>query len=395
MNRPFPARFVNLEAARRTYGRRVDMLGSFLWKTDPLAENVVAAFSELPPGKGKRLLDRVLDEGIQAAPSAPKALVQLFEAIEDVPFWVDRAQLDLGGATFLRSGVFGLFVLGAGSLPMSYLASGGNKALTFSRRLVAMAPRRLFDTMRFQLETCLPGGLERSSEGFKSTIRVRLVHAQMRRVLLASGRWDTASWGAPINQADKAATNVLFSAYPLQWLRRLGFHFTPEESDAVIQLWRYSGHLLGIDPALLCATETEGLRLHAMMMATQGPPDDDARMLTKTVMEAAPALVEKHIGESPWIADVWAAFARFFLGDALVDALGIPKTNYRLALPAVRAAIARSEAIRRRSTRATELASRMGTDFERFIVGGGDGAGPPGTIDAVLGSAQRWVERSR
>jgi hypothetical protein len=391
----FPARFVNVEAARRAFGARVDVLGSFLWKTDPLAEAVVAAFSGLPPGKGKRMLDLALDQGIGAVPSAPKALVRLLEAVDDVPFWVDQEQLDLGGAALLRAGIFGLFALGAGSLPVTYLMSGVNKALTFTRRLVAMAPRRLFDTMRFQLETCLPGGLGRASEGFKITLRVRLVHAQMRRVLLASGRWDTAAWGAPLNQADTAATNVLFSAFPLRWLRRLGFHFTPEESDAVIQLWRYSGHLLGVDPVLLGATEAEALRLHALVEATQEPPDDDARVLTRALMEAAPALIEKQLPRSAWVGDAWAVFARFFLGDALVDQLGIPRSPYRLTLPAVRVAIAQSEAIRRRSTRGTALAQRVGTTLERFILDGGlaDGSGPPGTIDAVLGAAQR-VRRS-
>ena len=56
-----------------------------------------------------------------------------------------------------------------------------------------------------------------------------------------------------------------------------------------------------------------------------------------------------------------------------------------------------SEAIRRRSTRGTALAYRVGTGFERFLLEGGksDGPGPPGTIDAVLGTAQQWVEELR
>lgn len=387
----FPARFVNVEAARRAFGARVDVLGSFLWKTDALAEAVVEAFSQLPPGRGKRMLDLALDQGIRAVPSAPKALVRLFEAVDEVPFWVDQEQLDLGGATFRRCGFFGIAVLAAGSLPLSYFAAGGNKALTFSRRLVEMAPRRLLDTMRFQLETCLPGGLARGGEGFKITLRVRLVHAQMRRILLASGRWDTAAWGAPLNQADTAATNVLFSAYPLVWLRRFGFHFTPEESDALIQLWRYSGHLLGVDPALLSATEAECLRLGALVEATQGPADDDARALTRALMEAMPAIFKERLPTGGWAAEAWAAIARFCLGDARMDALGIPRSAYRLALGPVCAAIAQSEAIRRRSTRGTALALRMGTDLERYLVATALPA-KEGTIEAVLGASRRRAQ---
>jgi hypothetical protein len=397
-SRPPPTRFVNLDAARGRFGARVDRLGSFLWKTDPLAEAVVAAFSELPPGKGKRLLDLALDQGIRAVPSPPRALVHLFEQIDDVPFWVDREQLDLGGAAFLRCGVFGLFALGAGSLPLTYAPPAANKPLAFSRRLVEMAPRRVMDTMRFQLETCLPGGLLRSSEGFRMNLRVRLVHAQMRRILLASGRWNGDAWGAPLNQADTAYANVLFSAYPLGWLRRLGFHFTPDESDALIQLWRYSGHLLGLDPALLPATEAECVRLGALYEATQARPDEDSRALTQALMQAAPTLVERYLPQKVVVTDAWLALARFFLGESLLDDLGAPKSAYRPAVPLLRAAVAQSEAIRRRSPRGNALAVRLGTEIERAIVEGGLGASSgsqPGTMEALLGGARRWMETLR
>jgi len=319
---------------------------------------VVAAFSEMAPGKGKRLLDRALDQGVDAVPGAPKALVRLFEQIEAVPFWVDFDQLDVGGAALLRCGVLGLFALGAGSLPLSYAPPAANKPLAFSRRLIEMAPRRLFDTMRFQLETCMPSGLRRFGEGFKISVRVRLVHAQMRRLLLASGRWDAERWGAPVNQADQAYANILFSAYPLGWLRRMGFHFTPDESDAVMQLWRYSGHILGLEPTLLCATEAEARRLGALYESTQAPPDDDSRALTGALMKAAPALVKAYVPNAEWISDMWLAFARFMLGDPIMDALDLPRTPYRRLVPLLQAAVAQSEAMRRLAPSGNETSSQ-------------------------------------
>src|SRR4051812_1195318 len=104
MNRPPPTRFVRLDAARRAFGDRVDVFGSFLWKTDPLAEAVVQAFSELAPGKGKRMLDRALVEGVERVPSAPRSLFALFEQAHSAPFWVDWDQIDLGGKALLRTG---------------------------------------------------------------------------------------------------------------------------------------------------------------------------------------------------------------------------------------------------------------------------------------------------
>ena len=339
---PHPTRVVNLDAAREAHGPRADRLIAALHETDPLADAVVAAFSELPPGEGHRLLERALDDGIDAVPSAPRALIALFEALDRVPFWVDWEQLDRGGAAFLRCGFFGIAVLGTASLTMSYVAPAANKPLAFSRRLVEMAPRRLLDTMRFHLRTCLPRGLARTSDGFKISVRVRIVHAQMRRVLRASGRWDEAAWGAPLNQADSAYANVLFSAYPIEWLRRLGFRFAPDEVDAMMQLWRYSGYLLGVHPDLLCATEPEARRLGALYASTQAAPDDDSRALVRALMDATPALFETYLPETAFLADVWPALARHLVGDALIDGLGLPKTSYRHAIPLVRAAVARS-----------------------------------------------------
>jgi hypothetical protein len=256
-----------------------------------------------------------------------------------------------------------------------------------------MAPRRILDTMRFHYHTCAPGGLAPGTEGFKLTIRVRLVHAQMRRVLLASGRWNEAAWGAPINQADSAYANVLFCAYPMAWLRRLGIHFTPEESDAAMQLWRYSGHLLGLDATLLPATEAEARRLGALYEATQAPPDDDARSLTRALAAAAPVLGRRYFGWTAWIPDAFAALARFFLGDERADALGLPHGSYRAVMALVRAAVTQGEALRRIAPGAGDLAQRAGAAIERDIALGGlphgEAASGAGTIQALLGAAQR------
>jgi hypothetical protein len=44
----FPSRYTNLEAARARFGDRVDRLGPYLEKVDPLGDAVVHAFAEMP-----------------------------------------------------------------------------------------------------------------------------------------------------------------------------------------------------------------------------------------------------------------------------------------------------------------------------------------------------------
>ena len=212
---------------------------------------------------------------------------------------MDWAQQDRGGAAFLRSGPLGLAVIAYYGLPLSYCSPSGNKLLVFSGRLTERAARRLGETGRFVLATCRPGALQRRSAGFKITVKVRLMHAQVRRLLLRSGRWRAEAWGAPINQCYLAGTTLLFSGALIDGLRRCGFRFTRDESEALMALWRYSGYLLGVQPELLCSTEGEAARLSRLIMVVDRALDSDARMLVKALMETPPAPQAQATGWTP------------------------------------------------------------------------------------------------
>lgn len=236
-----PTRYTNLHEARARFGDRVDRLAPFLLRTDPLADDAVEAMSTLGPGAGFALLERILARGISDVPEAPAALRAFFAEGARVPAWVDWATVDRGGDVLLRAGILGGLVLGAMSLPLGYASPGGNKPLVFSGRLTEQAPRRLGETSRFVQAVSQPGGMRPGGDGLKITLKVRIMHAHVRRMLLRSGRWDTATWGAPINQHDMAATTLLFSLVVLEGLRRFGFALEPEEAERYMHLWRYVG----------------------------------------------------------------------------------------------------------------------------------------------------------
>src|SRR5262245_58628158 len=208
----FPSRYVNLEAARQRFGDRVDRVGRHLYGVDALADAAVAALEALPKGEGWRLFEQGLAHGAAAIPDAPPALRALIADAEQVPAWVDWDVCDRGGAMLLRAGPLGGAVLGTRSLVLGYASPGGNKPLVFSGRLKEQAGRRLNETARFVQAVCRPGGMRPFGEGWQITLKVRLIHAQVRRMLLASSRWDHGAWGHPINQHDLAGTTLLFSA---------------------------------------------------------------------------------------------------------------------------------------------------------------------------------------
>lgn len=339
-----PLRFYNAESARAAHGHRADLLAPALLRGDPLADAVVEAFVQLPAGRGWKMLTTALDHGIDAVPDAPPALVSLFREVDAVPMWVDWDELAVGGAAFMRTGMLGLLTLMCFSLPMAYAIADGNKPLTFSGKLVARAARRLNETGKFVIETCRPGGLRRFGDGFKITIKVRLMHAQMRRLLVRSGKWNHDQWALPINQADMTATNVTFSAVVLRGLRQLGFHYTARESAAVIALWRYSGWLIGVEPGLLCATEEEAVRLAELVWMTRNRADDDSRQLVDALMSCPLVPPLDKVGN---VRGLLQAIARTMIGDDLADELALRRTRARALVSVMRVGVRTGELARR------------------------------------------------
>ncbi len=365
-----PKRFENVTLARTQFGPQVDRVGSMLLRTDPLADAVVAAFSSLPPGEGMKQVDLALRSGIDAVRDASPELRALFAEVDHVPAWVDQRAIDRGGELLFRSGWFGGLVLGL-SLLYGYASPGGNKPLVYSGRLAEQAPRRLAETSRFVQATCAKGGLERWSPGFAITVKVRLVHAQVRRMILASGRWDSSTWGAPINQHDMAGTTLLFSFAPIESFRALGFDVDEEEEHLFMQLWRYSGHLMGVHPDILPTSFLDAARLKDIVRATEGVPDDDARKLTAALFASGPrsrGMTPEQKRKAVQQAEVGEGLVRAVMGDELSDHLRVPKTRYRFAIHPIRAMVSRVERTRvvKRALRGAMI--RSGHDYWKLAV---------------------------
>ncbi len=382
-----PSRYL-ASRARGSHGDRVDRLAPYLMRTDPLADDVVSAIKELPQGQGWKQVDAAIAQGIRAVPDAHPAIARLMESVDRVPPWVDWRVLDKGGEVLLRAGYFGGLVLGIMSLPYGYASPGGNKPLALSGRLTQQAPRRLGETGRFVQAVAMPGGLHRNADGFAITIKVRLMHAQVRRLLWASGKWDARAWGEPINQHDMVATTMLFSVTVLDGLRKLGFRIEKKEADAYVQLWKYAGWLIGVDLELLPSTEDEAWSLGQLILATQAEPDEDSRKLTRALLDvgqtAATTQSEKRFAER--VAPITRTISRSLMGDSMADGLGIPRYRLPMVMPLVRAAVGAMESARSRSQLIDAYAVVSGTKYWRELVKRGlsdrpaDFAAPPSLL---------------
>lgn len=248
---------------------------------DKLADTMVEWINEDKQGQRRSLLFSALDHGVDT--NTPKYISDFFEAIEPTPYWVDTDLLDLGSKVIHRWGSLAGDVLRDVALMGGYLLSGVNHALILAGGLDKDPGSRISETAKWWVACTEQGGMERFGDGFKATIRVRLVHGMIRKNLLENKAWDYQRHGLPINQTDMAATNLAFSAVLILAVRLLGVSVTSQESKAVMHLWKYIGWLMGVDEKLLFDTEKSGLLGLQESLWTQSAPDWTSMQLARSL----------------------------------------------------------------------------------------------------------------
>ncbi|GAA5949922.1 hypothetical protein JCM21900_005524 [Sporobolomyces salmonicolor] len=159
-------------------------------------------------------------------------------------FWKYSAQIFMALMHFSLAGGFSAPRLAAVLHETNYLTSSARDA-TF---------KRLLETTLFVLDA-MSDMTVGTGRGWKSAMRVRLLHAQVRRrILTGKGRYNTYdvdSEGLPINQADLMAVLGAFMVAPMWSLRRMGIQVSPREEAAYQVAWRHVGYYLGLDIPLL------------------------------------------------------------------------------------------------------------------------------------------------
>jgi hypothetical protein len=221
-----------------------------LWESDPAADDVVVEFSQLPPGAGWRMLDRALCDGPDAGAGDLPALRALLEPILDPPDWLNCELLDAGCVAYCRVGPANAFA-GACTLSYGYAIPRTAKILLGTGRIEEMAGKRLIETGQWVLAATAPGNMRPDGRGggIAACIRVRLVHAYVRRHMLAQQDWDVQHDAIPLNATDIAATlNIGFFALHVQGVEKLGIRYSPGEKEAMAHMWRWVAHVVGVSP---------------------------------------------------------------------------------------------------------------------------------------------------
>ena len=355
------------EWALARYGPLARRSFAALERVDPLADALVEHLAVSPEPFDLDQAWRRFLAGGEAAASLPSPVARLLASVAEPPDWVDWSAIERAPRLFQRAGALGGLVLSLRSLMGGYRAPAGNKPLVFTGRLAEQAPRRVAETSRFVTAVCAPGGLRPGAEGFAISVRVRLMHAQVRRLLAQSGRWDRAAWAEPINQHDMLATMLLFSEVYVEGIRILGLRVASREAEDWIALWRYVAWLMGTEAELLPRDYAEATALRELIEGTQGRPDDDSRALAAALLGHPPRISEDM--PMAWRFAMARALCRMLVGDEVADELAIaPEPGWRRALAAVPVLVDGFERMRGRVPALDQRARSLGRRYWSFVV---------------------------
>lgn len=315
-----------------------EQLRPLMFSYDVLATESVDRFDELVPSLPLRV-QRTKSSRPAECPhsdfygilkehtSSDPTLQRLWDEVNTVPPWVDWAQIERGQKVFYRYAGPSIVSLTFHSL----LGGMGSRRIveTLTRTGgfgVRVARRRLLETFQHvldvteSLESIQPGG-----SGFASTLRVRFLHASVRRRILRLARRDPDYYnilelGIPISDLDSVGTALTFSA-ALIWIGfpRQGIFLRADEISDYVALWRYVAYLLGTPTSYLATPSLAKAVLESLLLAEIEP--------TRTSCILANNIITSLDGQPPGYAsaDFLRAEAYWLNGNELAGKLDVPR----------------------------------------------------------------------
>lgn len=264
---------------------RWQQLGEALMHGDEPADRLVAWMVESGMRAARAQFEQAVERGIQSLTDPPAALREFFARVDQPPAWLDWDAQAAGAEVFRRAGVELVYVARDVAFLGGYQASAFNKTLLLTGALTKGPTRRFAETLRWALDCTGEGGMQRFAPGFKSTLRVRLIHALVRRHVAALPSWRLREWGLPINQIDMAATLLGAASVPLLGARVLGMLQTRAERDAATHSARYLGWVMGVDERWLPSDEPQALRLLYEFLLSISNPDETSVQLARPMAD--------------------------------------------------------------------------------------------------------------
>lgn len=326
------------------------------YDADPVAEAFVdEVYLQGDPVKGRAMLDLALEKGLDAVPDAPESMRRLFLERENSPSWLNQGMVEQGAKVFRRYGPELFEYFGAITLN-GYNNNSVVKPLVLTGAYAGeSAKSRFLETAAFWVDVSEPGGLAPGGAGWKTTMRVRIMHVFVRRRLLQHPEWRLQDWGVPISQGDALITLMAGCVAPGFALRIAGFRTSGDDILAMMHFWRYIGYLMGVQPRWYPETVKEGLQFSFTAFAAgAGLAGEDGVLLCRSFNEAFKPIPKPEANRwQQWQAEldhrIHQGFVNFFVSRGTRKAANIPSAGLWRFYPVINAPLVfTAETLRKR-----------------------------------------------
>lgn len=304
---------------------------------DPLADRVVEDLAErFKPQQSSALLATAIKAPGDLPENVPDSLRELMEETSALPHWYDPNVALAATRAFLRNSEMVLAGL-VGAAIVEGFSTLISKSFRIRSRITVNGVRRLKQNLIQLVEQFIPGGMEPPGDGWRLTLRIRLVHAQSRLLLKNSEEWDTPTYGVPISAAHLLLSSAAFSGRLMEHVEALGGDFSDEERDAYIHVWRHTGIVMGVPEQIMFHDMQSSLRTFETAVRCEPPPDLDAIIMANSIVNSAPLLLgitetEERRAKARYIYSV----SRSLIGNDLADSLNYPAPRKIKDLPLLR-----------------------------------------------------------
>ena len=313
-----------------------DIASNYLTHTtigDPEADALIEELSTLDRSLSTQYINAAMDRREDELVGAPSIIRDFFAGASVVPDWVDFESFIPGIKMFHRNSKIVLAGFVGGVLVEGF-STNISKSFFITGRVRDTGVRRLKQNNRHMVEIFMPGGLLRDGDGWKLSVRVRLIHAQVRHLLKHSDDWETELWGEPVSSAHVGYSITAFSARLLEHMKSLGARFTEEEARSFLEIWRYSGLLMGIPETILFRDMEEALKIFEVGYCCEPDPDEDSIAMANSLVNSAPLVAgitdpKDRRDLSTYVYSV----SRALIGNELADALMYPSQSTFGVLP--------------------------------------------------------------
>ena len=304
---------------------------------DPAGDNVVADLAErYSPAEVHAIVSRALKNSENLPEDAPESLRNFAVELAEVPEWFDEDLAMAATRGFLRNSdmVLGALVGGAIIEGFSTLIS---KSFRIRSRIIENGVRRLKQNLAQLLDQYMPDGMLPGGDGWRMSIRIRLIHAQARRLIRPTSEWDESVYGLPLSTAHMLLGAAAFSGRLMQHVENLGGDFSEEEREGYIHVWKYSAWLMGVPEEILFRDYAESVHIFAIGALCEPPPDDDSIIMANSIINSAPIVLgETEVEARRSLAAYVYQVSRELIGNDLADQLKYPASWKVSRLPFLR-----------------------------------------------------------